>query len=305
MTIMVFGRDGQLGWELQRPLRCLGAVLALGREEADFTREEKLRHVIRTHRPSIIVNAAAYTAVDQAEAEFSLAHQINALAVKVIAEEAAALNAWVVHYSTDYVFDGLKHNSYNETDIANPLSVYGKTKLAGEQAIIEAGGRYLIFRCSWLYSSRRINFPLSILRMALERDRFKVVDDCFGAPTGVPLVADVTALALRRLLDGSRDEDVSGIYHLAAGGETTWHNYARLLVAGAERLGISVRVDPANIESISQDDYGSPAPRPTNSRFDTTKIRDTLDIELPDWQVGIDRFLHQIADPLRMFPAIE
>jgi dTDP-4-dehydrorhamnose reductase len=301
MTILLFGRSGQIGWELQRALRTLGPVVALGRRDADFTREEQLRETIRAHRPSFIVNAAAYTAVDQAESEAELAYSVNARAVQVIAEEAAALNSWLVHYSTDYVFDGDKAEPYNELDAVRPLSVYGKTKLAGEDAVRAVGGRHLIFRCSWIYASRRSNFPLSILKLALERDHIRVIDDCFGAPTGAPLVADVTAFALRRIMDGGLNVDVSGDYHLATAGSTTWHDYASFLVEGARRLGMPVRLDVANIGRISERDYGAPARRPLNSRFDTSKLRQTFGIDLMNWQIGIERFLQEIGTPLTLF----
>ena len=301
MNILILGKYGQIGWELQRALGPLGSVVALDRNGADLTNEMQLRQVVRALRPSIIVNAAAYTAVDQAERETELAYQVNARAVKILAEEAIQLNAWLVHYSTDYVFDGREPEPYDELDSPQPLNAYGQSKLAGDEAIRAIGGKYLILRCSWIYASRRTNFALSVLKQAQERDSIKVIHDCVGAPTGAPLVADVTALALRRILESGLTADISGVYHLAAGGVTTWHEYASFLVAGAKRLGMPVRLNLSRIERISEQDYGSPAKRPLNSCFDTSKIRRTFGVELTDWQTGAERFLHEIVMPLRTF----
>jgi len=300
MTALILGKSGQVGWELQRSLNLVGPVIVVGRGDADLTDEAKIRHVIRTVRPSTIVNAAAFTAVDDAERETALAYRINAEGPRILAEEAAELDAWLIHYSTDYVFDGKKSGLYTETDSTNPLSVYGASKLGGEDAIAKVGGKHLIFRCSWLYSSRRSNFLLSILSLALKRDRIRVIDDCVGAPTGASLVADVTGEVVRQLREGKHGEQASGIYHLAAGGQTTWHEYASLLASEAKRLGMPVRLDASNIERISEQNYGAPAKRPLNSCFDTEKLRQTFGVELHDWQFGVRRLLEEMMTPLRL-----
>jgi dTDP-4-dehydrorhamnose reductase len=302
MNILLLGKYGQVGWELQRALGRLGPLVPLGRSEADLTDEDQIRRVIRAIRPSVIVNAAAYTAVDQAERETDLAFQVNARAPRILAEEIADLNGWLVHYSTDYVFDGTKSAPYDEQDQPVPLSVYGRSKVAGEEAIREIGGHHLIFRCSWIFASRRTNFALSILKQAIDQDRLRVIDDCFGAPTGAALVADITALALRNVFDGMSRTNLSGVYHLAASGVTNWLEYASFLVEGARDLGFPAK--PARIAGISELDYAAPAKRPLNSRFDTTKIRTTFGIELPNWQAGVERFLHEIAGPFALFPSL-
>ncbi len=301
MTILILGRYGQIGWELQRALSLMGSVVALDRQHADLTNEKQLRQVIRSLRPSFIVNAAAYTAVDEAERETELAYQVNARAVKILAEEAQQLNAWLVHYSSDYVFDGREPGPYDELVSPKPLNAYGQTKLAGDEAIHAIGGKYLIFRCSWIYASRRTNFALSVLKQAQQRDNIKVIHDCMGAPTSAPLVADVTALALRQIQQSGLAADISGVYHLAAGGITNWHEYASFLVAGAKRLGMPIRLDLSNIERISEHDYGSPARRPLNSRFNTSKISRTFGVVLADWKTGAERFLHEVVTPLTTF----
>lgn len=295
MTILVLGKNGQIGWELQRSLSLQGAVVALGRSDVDVADEAALRHTVRELRPRIIVNATAFTAVDNAERETEAAHRVNADVPGILAEEAARLDAWLIHYSTDYVFDGKKSGLYTETDTPAPLGVYGASKLAGENAVAGVGGKHLIFRCCWIYSNRRPNFLLSILSLAMKRDSLRVIDDCTGAPTGASLVADVTGAVVRQLGEGGHDEHASGIYHIAAGGKTMWHEYASFIVSEANRLGMPTRLDLSNIERISEQDYGSPVRRPLNSCFDTGKLRAAFGVELHDWRFGVARVLEEVA----------
>jgi dTDP-4-dehydrorhamnose reductase len=300
VTILILGKSGQIGWELQRALNLVGAVTVLGRSDADVGDEAGIRQVIRELRPKIIVNAAAFTAVDDAERKAAVAHRINADVPGILAEEAARLDAWLIHYSTDYIFDGRKSGPYTEVDVPAPLGVYGATKLAGEKAIAKAGGKHIIFRCSWVYSNRRDNFLLAILSLALRRDSIRVIDNCVGAPTGASLVADVTGVVVRQLCEGKHDERASGIYHLAAGGKTTWHEYASFVTSEAKRLGMPTRLEVSNIERISEEDYGAPARRPLNSCFDTGKLRRTFGVELYNWQFGVTRLLEEMAASLRI-----
>ncbi|WP_316172295.1 dTDP-4-dehydrorhamnose reductase [Bradyrhizobium sp. SZCCHNRI3037] len=302
MNILLLGRFGQVGWELERSLSCLGEVTALGREDADLTNEDQIRAVVRSLRPSVVINAAAYTAVDQAELEPDLAFRVNAHAPGVLAEEVARLNGWLVHYSTDYAFDGTKPKPYDEQDRADPLSAYGRSKLAGEEAIRAAGAKFLIFRCSWIYASRRTNFALSILKQAIDGGELRVINDCFGSPTAAPLVADVTAHALRCILKDTDRTDLSGVYHLAASGVTNWFEYASFLIERAKDLGIPA--NPSQISAITEREFAALARRPLNSRFDTTKVRKAFGIDLPNWQCGVERFLHDVASALMLFPSI-
>ena len=304
MTVLIFGKTGQVGWELQRVLNLVGPVIVPGRADADLVDEAKIRQVVRALRPKIIVNAAAFTAVDEAERETALAHRINADAPGILAEEAARLDAWLIHYSTDYVFDGRKPGPYTEVDVPAPLSVYGTTKLAGENAIVGAGGKHLIFRCTWLYSNRRANFLLSILALALKRDSIQVIDDCVGAPTSAALIADVTGAVVRQLYEG-KHAHASGVYHLAAGGSTTWHEYASFLTSEAKRLGMPTRLEVSKIGRISEQDYGSPARRPLNSCFDTSKLRQTFGVELYEWKFGVRRLLEEMAASLRVMSLLD
>lgn len=304
MTILILGKNGQIGWELQRSLSLVSAVTVLGRSDADVGDEAGIRQVIRELRPKIIVNAAAFTAVDDAEREAAVAHRINADVPGILAEEAARLDAWLIHYSTDYVFDGRKSGPYTEIDVPAPLGVYGATKLAGEQAIAKVGGKHLIFRCSWVYSNRRPNFLLSILSLALRRDSIRVIDNCFGAPTSASLVSDVTAMVVRELCERGHDERLSGIYHLAAGGKTTWHEYASLVTSEAKRLGMPTRLEVSNIERISEEDYGAPARRPLNSCFDTGKLRKAFGVELYNWQFGVTRLLEEMVTSRRIVSSL-
>ena len=297
MRILLFGKRGQVGWELQRSLAPLGTIVALDREGdgqlcGDFTKLDGLAACVRAVAPDVIVNAAAHTAVDKAEAEPALARTLNALAPGVLAEEASRLGAWLVHYSTDYVFDGSGERPWQESDATAPLSVYGQSKLAGEQAVA-ACGKHLIFRTSWVYAARGNNFARTMLRLAGERDRLQVIADQIGAPTGAELLADVTAQALRSV---RRQPQLAGLYHLAAAGETSWHGYARHVVDFARQACESIRVAPSAIEAVPSSAYPLPAPRPLNSRLDTRKLQTAFDLCLPDWRVGVDRMLAEVLE---------
>ena len=291
MKLLLLGRGGQVGWELQRALAPLGEVVALDVDSpppltANFAEPASLAATVRVVRPDVIVNAAAHTAVDKAESESDLAMRINAEAPGVLAQEAKALGAWLVHYSTDYVFDGSGSAPWPEDAPTGPLSVYGKTKLAGEEAIRSSGCRHLILRTSWVYAARGANFAKTMLRMAAEREKLSVVADQHGAPTGAELLADVTAHTIRGV---ERDASLGGTYHAVAGGETSWHGYACHVIDAARRAGLSLRV--AKIEAVPSTAYPAPAPRPKNSRLDTAKLRAAFGLHLPDWQQGVDRML--------------
>ncbi|KAB0616673.1 dTDP-4-dehydrorhamnose reductase [Castellaniella defragrans] len=291
MRLLVTGRDGQLGFELRRALAPLGEVAAIDRADCDLSDAAAIRAAVRRHRPDVIVNAAAYTAVDRAEQDAALAQAINGAAPGVFGEEAARLGAQVVHFSTDYVFDGAGPDPYRETDRPAPQNVYGATKLAGEAALAASGARHLIFRTSWVVGAHGGNFAKTMLRLAAERDSLSIVADQIGAPTSAALLADVTAHAIR----AGRDL-ADGVYHLTAGGSTSWHAYARHVIERARAAGRPVRVAPDAILPIATADYPTPARRPANSRLDTQKIRAALGIHLPDWRDGVDYVLDQLLD---------
>lgn len=296
MKILLLGKNGQVGWELQRSLAPLGQLLALDRRGSDeltgdLSDPETLRATVRAVRPNVIVNAAAYTAVDKAESEVELARTINATAPDVLAQEAAALGAWLVHYSTDYVFDGSGTMPRAESASTGPISVYGQTKLEGEQAIAASQARHLIFRTSWVYAARGGNFARTMLRLAGEREQLRVIDDQVGAPTGAELIADVTAHALRQAW---QQPELAGLYHLAASGQTSWHGYACHVIERARSAGQALKASAAAIEPISTLDYPTPARRPLNSRLDTDKLRLAFGLALPDWRMGVDRMLAEI-----------
>ncbi len=298
MKILLFGANGQVGWELQRALAPLGDVVALDADSsapliADFTHPEALAATVRALAPQIVVNAAAHTAVDRAESEPDLAHTINAAAPAVLAREAASLGAWLVHYSTDYVFDGSGHAPWTEDSPTGPLSVYGRTKLEGEMAVRTSGCRHLLLRTSWVYAARGSNFARTMLRLAAERDHLSVIDDQFGAPTGADLLADVTAHALRMAL---QRPELGGTYHAVAAGETAWHGYARLVIDWARSHGRPVRVPPDGIAPVPSSAYRTSARRPANSRLDTTKLRRAFDLNLPAWQDGVLRMLAETPE---------
>jgi len=284
MKIALFGRSGQVGRELEQVLPALGRLVAFGREEVDLERPDTVRAVLRREQPDIVVNAAAYTAVDKAESEPERARQINADTVGIIADEVARRGGWLVHYSTDYVFDGTKSDSYLETDPTGPLGVYGRTKLAGEQLVAASGCRHLTFRTSWVYAAHGSNFIRTILRLGQEREELSVVDDQIGAPTSAARIAAVTAAAIGRLAGGESAPPESGLYHLAASGATSWHGYAACIVATALAAGLPMSVSPDRIRPIPSSAWPQAARRPANSRLDTTRLRRTFDLSLPAWQ---------------------
>jgi dTDP-4-dehydrorhamnose reductase len=290
MKILILGCNGQVGWELQRSLAPMGEVAALDRRKANLADTESLRHVIRDFTPQVIVNAAAYTAVDKAESEPDLAHRINAGAPFIMADEAKSTGAWLVHYSTDYVFDGSQEGRYTEADATGPLSVYGRTKLEGERVIQASGCNALIFRSSWVYAARGNNFAKTMLRLAKERDHLQVVGDQWGAPTSAELIADITAHALRQAM---KKPELSGLYHLTASGEASWHSYACHVLTQAQTLGQSFKVSSSEVAAIATTDYPLPAARPKNSRLDTTKLQTVFGLHLPAWQVHINRMLKE------------
>ncbi|UST72982.1 MULTISPECIES: dTDP-4-dehydrorhamnose reductase [Pseudomonas] len=296
MRILLLGKNGQVGWELQRSLAPLGEMIALDRHlvdgfSGDLSNLESLRATIRQVKPDVIVNAAAYTAVDKAESETELADLVNGLASGVMAQEAAALGAWLVHYSTDYVFSGQGVTPWQETDAVAPVNHYGSSKLAGEQAIIVSGCKHLIFRTSWVYGARGNNFARTMLRLAKDRETLNVIADQIGAPTGADLIADVTALAIQQVL---KHPELAGLYHLAAAGEVSWYGYASHVLDFAKAQGEELAVMAVNpIETAA---YPTPARRPLNSRLDTQKLRKNFSLHLPDWQSGVTRMLREVLN---------
>jgi dTDP-4-dehydrorhamnose reductase len=295
LKILLLGQGGQVGWELQRALAPLGEVVGLDHDSVhlhgDFSQPERLAETVAAVRPDIIVNAAAHTAVDKAESEPALARAINATAPAVLARCAAETGAWLVHYSTDYVFDGSGDQPRSEDAPTGPLSVYGQTKLEGEDAIRASGCRHLILRTSWVHAARGGNFARTMLRLAAERDRLTVIDDQIGAPTGADLLADLTAQMLRTAM-AQPDLDLPGTYHAVAGGQTSWHGYAQFVVEEARRLGRELKVQA--IEPVPTTAFPTPARRPLNSRLDTTKLQATFGLRLPPWQQGVTRMLTEI-----------
>lgn len=294
MKILLTGKNGQVGFELQRSLAPLGTVVAVDASDADLADAGAVRQLIRSVKPNVIVNPAAYTAVDKAESQSDLAYAINAVAPGVIGEEAERLQALVVHYSTDYVFDGHRVGAYLETDATDPQSVYGLSKREGERALQEATTRHLILRTSWVVGAHGHNFARTMLRLAAERDTLAVVADQWGAPTSAALLADVTAQLIRQWQRELDQDFAYGLYHVVAGGETNWCDYARFVIAEAVAAGKSVRVLPEAVQAIATQDYPTPARRPSNSRLDTQKFRDTFGLVLPDWQQGLRHILQQI-----------
>ncbi|MBB4011593.1 dTDP-4-dehydrorhamnose reductase [Niveibacterium umoris] len=293
MRVLIFGKGGQVGWELQRALAPLGQIVAVDFDSTDycgdFTNLDGLAETVRAVKPDVIVNAAAHTAVDKAESEPELAREINALAPGVLAREAAAAGALLVHYSTDYVFDGSGEAPRTESDAVGPLSVYGSTKLEGEQQIRDSGCRHLIFRTSWVYAARGGNFAKTMLKLARERDRLTVIDDQIGAPTGADLLADVTAHAIR----ATRNQpELCGLYHLVAGGETSWHGYANFVIGFARRAGESLAVQ--EIAPVPTTSFPTPAKRPLNSRLATNRLQEAFGLTLPRWEQGVERMLTEI-----------
>ena len=280
MKILITGKDGQVGWELQRSLAVLGVVLATDRGALDLCDSDAIRRYVRKAEPDIIVNAAAYTAVDKAESEPAVAMQVNAVAPGILAEEAGSLGALLVHYSTDYVFDGRKPSAYKEDDPPNPLSVYGRTKLEGEQAVVASKCRHLIFRTSWVYGSRGRNFLLTILKAARERPELRVVDDQFGAPTSCLAIAAATTRALQM-------PSADGLYHMTAAGRTSWFGFAQAILRAA--------AIPTPVAPIRSDQYPTKATRPCNSVLDNSRLKEAFGMSLPDWGSQLEQVMAQIA----------
>jgi dTDP-4-dehydrorhamnose reductase len=294
MRILLTGKHGQVGFELQRALAYLGEIYAVDYAECDLADASAISALIQSVKPDLIVNAAAYTSVDKAESEPELARAVNAVAPGVIGEEAVKLGAWVVHYSTDYVFDGTKPGVYVEDDPTNPQNVYGRTKRDGEIALEASGVRHLIFRTSWVAGAHGDNFAKTILRLALERESLNVVADQHGVPTSAALLAEVTAqLVQQRQLEGDNNFPF-GLYHLVPSGETSWYEYARFVLSEALAAGRSVKLLPDAIRAIPSSEYHTIAKRPANSRLDTTKLRNCFGLELPDWQDEVRHALRQI-----------
>ncbi|NBX25543.1 MAG: dTDP-4-dehydrorhamnose reductase [Planctomycetes bacterium] len=285
MRILLLGKEGQVGWELHRALQPLGRVTALDRPEIDLARPASLPAIVASVDPGIIVNAAAFTAVDEAETDFETARRVNAEAVGVLAGCAAERGAWMVHYSTDYVFDGTGDRPWKETDVASPVNAYGRSKLEGERALGRAGGRHLLLRTSWVYASRGHNFVRTILRLAAERDALRVIADQHGVPTPARFLADFTAMALDRVLaEGSDGALRSGTYHVVPRGETTWHGVAVAAVEAALSLGAVLRTTPDRITPIRTSEYPLPARRPANSRLCVDRVEQAFGIRCPDWR---------------------
>ncbi|MGK5024668.1 dTDP-4-dehydrorhamnose reductase [Janthinobacterium sp. RB2R34] len=297
MKILLLGKNGQVGWELQRSLAPLGEVVALGSDSVqwcgNFHDLAGIEATVRAIAPDVIVNAAAYTAVDKAETDVDACRTVNALAPGVLAAVAAETGALLVHYSTDYVFDGSGEAPRDESAPTGPLNVYGSTKLEGEQAIVHSGCRHLIFRTSWVYAARGGNFARTMLRLAGERDRLSVVADQIGAPTGADLIADVTAHAIR---SARAQPGLCGIYHLAATGATSWHGYASHVIGLARQAGVQIKVANEAIAAVASAAFPTPATRPQNSRLDTTKLQSAFALTLPAWQQGVARMLSEILE---------
>ena len=297
MKILLLGKNGQVGWELQRSLAPLGELIALDRHSTEFCGDLSnlagLADTVRAIKPDVIVNAAAHTAVDKAESESDLARTLNALAPEVLAVEAAKIGAWLVHYSTDYVFDGSGDKPWVETDATGPLSVYGASKLEGEQLIAQHNPRNLIFRTSWVYAVRGGNFAKTMLRLGQERDKLTVINDQFGAPTGADLIADVTAHVIRQATQAHANTP-AGIYHLVASGTTTWFEYAKHVLDQAEQAQPAIKITATEVLPVPTSAFPTPAKRPHNSRLDTQKLQTTFNLTLPPWQNGVNRMLAEI-----------
>jgi len=297
MKILLVGCNGQVGWELQRSLAPLGSLTACDFDSpeplrADFAQPESLRALVQRVQPQVIVNAAAHTAVDKAESEPEFARTLNATAPGVLAQEAQRTGALLVHYSTDYVFDGSGSAPRTESSPTGPLSVYGRTKLEGEELITRSGCAHVILRTSWVYAARGGNFARTMLRLAAERDALNVIDDQIGAPTGADLLADVTAHVIRAV---QAQPALQGLYHCVAAGETSWFEYARFVIEWARARGQNIKVAPEAIAPIATSAYPTPAQRPLNSRLDTRKLQAAFGLQMPHWQHGVQRMLTEIS----------
>jgi dTDP-4-dehydrorhamnose reductase len=294
VKILVTGKNGQVGFELQRALAPLGEVVAVDQAECNLADPEAVRALVRRVAPDVIVNPAAYTAVDKAESDQQTAFAVNAQAPSVLGEEAARLGALVVHYSTDYVFNGAKEGSYAEADQPDPQSVYGSTKYAGERALAAANPRHLILRTSWVVGAHGGNFAKTMLRLAAERERLTVVADQFGAPTSAALLADLTAQLVRQYQREGADGFPYGTYHVTASGDTSWCDYARFVIKEALAAGKTLKAGPDAVAPLTTADYPTPAKRPSNSRLDTSHFRSTFGLRLPPWQESVRHVLQQI-----------
>lgn len=294
MKILVTGKNGQVGFELQRALAPLGEVVAVDQSDCNLGDADAVRNLVRRIAPDVIVNPAAYTAVDKAEVDQQTAFAVNAQAPGVLGEEAARLGALVVHYSTDYIFDGNKEGSYSESDQPGPQSVYGSTKYSGERGLAEANPRHLILRTSWVVGAHGSNFAKTMLRLAAERERLSVVADQFGAPTSAALLADLTAHLVRQYQREGAEGFAYGTYHVTAAGETSWYDYARFVIQEALDAGKTLKAGPDAVAPLSTAEYPTPAKRPANSRLDTTHFRTTFNLRLPPWQESVRQVLRQI-----------
>lgn len=286
--ILILGANGQVGTELQRSFAGAEELIALDRTMADLSRPQELRGLIQRLRPDLILNAAAYTAVDRAESEPELAMTVNGVAPRVLAEEAANLNALLVHYSTDYVFDGTKKTPWVETDAPNPLNVYGKTKVAGERAIQEVGGKHLILRTSWVYGPYGHNFLLTMLRLGRERDELRIVDDQYGAPTSSLEIARGT----REVVDRLATNEGYGVFHLTCGGKTTWHGFARAIF---ESKDLDADYKAPQLTPIPSSEYATPAKRPINSMLSNEKLQKELSVSMLPWREALEQVLGELA----------
>lgn len=295
IKILLFGKNGQIGWELQRSLAPLGELITLDRRDlpycGDLANPAGIIDTLQTIHPDIIVNAAAYTAVDQAESEPALAFRINAEAPELLARQAEQIGAWLIHYSTDYVFNGSGNHPWRETDLTSPINTYGLSKLRGEEQIRKSNCKYMILRTSWVYAARGKNFIKTILRLAQEKEQLTIIDDQIGAPTSAELLADITAQTIPKLLKHS---EKSGIYHVAAGGEISWHNYAKFLLDFACKHDIPIKARPDTIIPIHSENFVTAAKRPLNSRLNTEKFCNTFQLYLPHWQTAVTRMLEEI-----------
>ena len=294
--IMLTGANGQVGWELTRSLLPLGDIVALTRKECDLSRPETLSAIVQEIKPDVIVNAAAYTAVDKAEEEEELANIINGTSVGVMAEEAKKRNALFIHYSTDYVFDGTKPEPYTEEDTPNPINAYGRSKLAGEEAVRKWGGKYLIFRTSWVYTTRGHNFIKTILCLAQEREELKIIADQIGIPTSAEFIADITALSLYFFAKNRIDSEWrSDTYHLTPTGYTSWYGFARYVLCEVQNNGIILRTTLKNVHPINTTDFPTIAKRPLNSRLDTHKLAKAFGVQIPHWQTYVQRVIEELV----------
>jgi len=297
MKILLFGKNGQVGWELQRSLASIGEVNALSSDSklfcGDLSNLSGIAETVRTYRPDVVVNASAYTAVDQAEDDIEKAGLINANAPTVLAQEVQKLGGLLVHYSTDYVYDGSGVTPWNENDLPSPKNAYGITKLGGEAGIIHSKCRHLILRTSWVYGARGHNFVRTMLNLAQKKSELKVVDDQIGAPTGAELIADVSAHGIQKASAGA---NLSGVYNLAAAGETSWFEYAKFVLSTAAGLGLQLETSLENVVAVTGDAFPTKAVRPCNSRLNTEKLEKEFDLLMPDWKLGVARVLQEILE---------